>query len=328
MTSMAPQPPPDDDLRSDPDVPEGVRYDPDLAVHEPMQVPERPPDPSRRRTALLLFPFGLLALSLGVYVLFGLIAEEGKTAADYLDDIRLHPGSGWQAALELSRLVSHEDAALRDPRFVAELLSLFEGSAGPDPRLRRYLALTLGRLRDPRSVDALVGALDDPDLMTRLYALEALGAIGDPLAISPLLSRLSDADPDVRKVTAHALGSLGGARSIGPLRGALNDPVVDVAWNAALSLARLGDPGGAPLLARMLDRSYLDGVTRPDESNERRRMSEVQKEQAMINALSGLALLGDRDHLERVGALSEFDPSLRVRQAALAALGSIREPAP
>jgi hypothetical protein len=116
MTSMAPQPPPDDDLRSDPDVPEGVRYDPDLAVHEPMQVPERPPDPSRRRTALLLFPFGLLALSLGVYVLFGLIAEEGKTAADYLDDIRLHPGSGWQAALELSRLVSHEDAALRDPR--------------------------------------------------------------------------------------------------------------------------------------------------------------------------------------------------------------------
>ena len=161
MMPMIPpyDPPVGDDLRSDPDVPEGVHYDPDLAVHEPMQVPDHPPEPSRRRGALLLFPFGLLAFSLAVYVLFGLITDEGKTAMDYLDEIRLRPGSGWQVALELSRVVTHDEAARRDPRFVPELLSLFEGSTGRDPKLRRYLALTLGQVGDGRSVAALVDAL-------------------------------------------------------------------------------------------------------------------------------------------------------------------------
>lgn len=315
--------PPDEDLRADPDVPEGVHYDPDLAVHEPARVPDRPVDPSRRRSPLLLFLAGILGLTLAVYVLFGLIADEGKTSSDYLDEIRLRPGSAWQIAFELSRMIGHEDPARRAPDLTLRILSLFENPVDADPRLRRYLALTLRELRDPVSVDALIGALGDEDLQTRLYAAEALGAIGDRRALPALLPGITAPEPDLRKVTAHALGSFDGPEVHATLRAALNDPFVDVAWNAALSLARLGDPAGAPLLVRMLDREYLRGVTRADEQGRPRRMTEDQVRQAMINAMHGLVRLQDRSHLETIRAVADADPDLRVRQSALEALGAL-----
>ncbi len=326
MARMGQDPPSGDDLRADPDVPEGVRYDPDLAVHEPARVPSRPIEPSRRRSPLLLFAGGLLTLSLVVYVLFGVIADEAKTSSDYLSEISLRPGSAWQTAFELSRMIEREDAARRDPQFVPRLVALFERSGDRDPRLRRYLALTMRQMRDPATVGALIGALEDDDALTRLYAAEALGAIGDPRAVPALVRLLSSPDADLRKVTAHALGAVDDDAALAALRLALNDPVVDVAWNAALSLARRGDAAGLPLLSRMLDRAYLDGVTRSDESGERRGMTEIQKEQAMINAVHGLTLLREGAPLETIRSLGRSDPSLRVRQAALESLSSLDAP--
>ena len=325
---MGHEPPADEDLRADPDVPEGVYYDPDLAVHEPARVPDHPLVPSRRRSPLLLFVGGILGLALGVYVLFGLIADEGKASTDYLDEIRLRSGSGWQVAFELSRMIGRENPAQRDPGFTPRLLDLFERSVDADPRLRRYLTLTLRELRDPSTVEALLGALDDEDLQTRLYAVEALGAIGDPRALPALLPLVAGHEPDLRKVTAHALGSMDAAETRSALRRALNDPIVDVAWNAALSLARIGDPEGVPLLARMLDRDYLRGVTRADEEGVPRRMTEGQIRKAMINAVHGLVRLEDRSRLESIRRVADSDPDLRVRQAALQALDALSPPRP
>ena len=164
--------PPDD---SDPDIPEGIRYDPDLAVHEPMEVPAGTTAPSPGRTSLLIFPLGLLALCLVVYVLFGLIADEGKSASDYLDSIRLGRADAWQAAHELSRLLATEDAVRRDPRILPRIIGLLEGSADADPRVRRYLILSLGRLEDARGVEPLIGALAEPDLQARHAGLSEEG---------------------------------------------------------------------------------------------------------------------------------------------------------
>ncbi|MCZ6695195.1 MAG: HEAT repeat domain-containing protein [Acidobacteria bacterium] len=325
---MGHEPPADEDLQTDPDIPEGIYYDPDLAVHEPARVPEHPLEPSRRRSPLLLFVGGILGLTLGVYVLFGLIADEDKTSSDYLDEIGMRSGSAWQVAFELSRMIGREDPARRDPSFIPRLLNLFERSIDADPRLRRYLTLTLRELRDPSSVEALLSALDDDDLQTRLYAVEALGAIADPRALATLLPLVGAPEPDLRKVTAHALGSMDGTETRSALRGVLNDPIIDVAWNAALSLARIGDPEGAPLLARMLDRDYLRGVTRADEEGVPRRMTERQIRQAMINALHGLVRLEDRSRLETIRMVAGSDPDLHVRQAALQALDALSPPRP
>jgi HEAT repeat protein len=327
------QPPPGDDLRSDRDVPGDIRYDPDLAVHEPMQPPEAPIEPSRRRSPLLLLALTLPALAIAVYVLFGLIANEGKSSDDYLNEIRMRRGAAWQAAFELSRLLPFEDPSRRDPRFVPRLLSVFESAREDDPRLRRYLALALRELRDPRATDPLLAALGDTDLLTRLYAAWALGEIGDPRAAEGLIPLLEDEEADLRKVGAFALGALrdwgaAGVRAAPALRGALHDPVEDVAWNAALALARRGDHAGLPLLRRMLDRGYLAGVQRPDENGISRRLTETQKDEAILNALVSLARLRDRASLETVRSLREADPSLKVRQAAAETLAALeRAPA-
>ncbi len=316
---------PTPDLRSDPDVPAGIHYDPDLAVHEPAGVPDEPMAPSRRRSPLLLFPLGLLALAVAVYVLFGLIANEGRTPSDYLDEIRLRRVDAWEPAFQLSRLLAQPDAANRDPRFVPDLITLFESSRDEDSRVRRYLALSLGEVRDPRAVEALLEALHDTDVQTAIYAAWALGAIGDARAAPGLLPLLDHEDAGLRKISAYALGALDAPESIAPLRALLHDPVEDVAWNAALSLARRDDRSGLPLLRRMLDRAYLDRVRRADESGTERALTEEQKEDAITNALRSLVRLGDTANLDAVRALRDSDPNLRVRQVAFESLEALRK---
>jgi len=99
--------------------------------------------------------------------------------------------------------------------------------------------------------------------------------------------------------------------------------VEDVAWNAALSLARRGDRSGLPLLHRMLDRAYLDGVQRADESGRPRALTEEQKEDAIKNALRSLVLLGDTGALDDIRRLRDGDPNLRVRQEAFGSLEAL-----
>jgi hypothetical protein len=313
-----------EDARSDPDVPAEIRYDPDLAVHEPAEVPAHPIAPSRRRSPLLLFAMAIVALSVGVYVIFGLIAREGRTSTDLLNEIRLGNGGAWQAAFELSRLLPTEDPRRRGERFAPDLVAVFERSRTADPRLRRYLALALGELGDRRAVDSLSAALRDPDPDARLYAVWALGAIGDKRA-APILSPLLESeDPGVRKVAAYALGAMAAPEAAAALRGLLNDPVEDVAWNAALALARLGDDASLPLLARMIDRRYLDTVRQTDDTGRTLPLSEERKEEAMINALRSIGRLGDRTHLAALRAVRDADPSLRVRQVAREAIDQMK----
>ncbi len=310
----------------DPDLPPGIRYDPDLAVHEPARADAPVTVPGQRRSPLLLFALGIAALAGLVYVLFGLIAGEGRTSGDVVNALRGRRGA-WQEALELSRLIPSEDRSRRSPRLVPDILSLFDDTRGDDPRVRRYLALALGETGDPRALAALVdAAAGDADPETRIYAAWGLGAIGDARGAPGLLPLLEADDPGLRKVAVYALGSLPAATGLAtPIRRLLHDPVEDVAWNAALALARQGDPGGAPLLSRMIDRAYLDAVRRDDGTGVLRTLSELQKEEAILAGLQGLARVGDRTHRESIGALRDSDPSLRVRQGAFETLAALEQ---
>ncbi len=270
---------------------------------------------ARRPLALLgqfvLIPLVIVLIGVSVFLLFGLVASEPDRPRDALAEIRSGSASRrWQAAWELSRML-RQPGRPADPALVPEIISTLEWAANEDPKVRRYLARTLGYLGDRRAVPALVSALEDPDTDTRLWAAEALGAIGDPAARAPLASLLSSRDRDLRKQAAHSLGSLGNPQARGDLQPLLQDEAVDVRWNAALALARLGDAAGAPVLLAMLDREGLEQV--PDIRPE-------QQEVAMVSALAALAALRHQESVDTIRSLSRNDPSLRVRQAALQAL--------
>ena len=174
-----------------------------------------------------IFPLSIVAVCVAVFVVFGMIASEGKGAREHLADVRTGGANRrWQAAFELAKVLqAGKDPALKDPAFTAEVAKVFDEAAGDDPRVRRYLALALGRIGDRRAVPALLKAVDDAgadgsraDPETQVYAVWALGVIGDPQAVPRLVALARSDDPGLRKAAVHALGAFpqrGGARGAG-----------------------------------------------------------------------------------------------------------------
>ena len=286
----------------------------------PEAEPETPP---RQTTPFLvlqffIFPMAIVAVCVTVFVIFGLIASEGKGARAYLDEVRTGSANRrWQAAFELSKVLqARKDPSLAEPGFADELVRVFSGAGADDPRVRRYLALALGRLGDKRAVPALVQAADprgdtpaDPD--TQVYAVWALGAIGDPEAIPILVKLAGSEDAGLRKAAAHALGSFPDDAARSALLTAVNDPVEDVRWNAAVALARRRDPAAAPVLLQMMDRRHL--ATIADLTSE-------QREEAVLQAVPAAGVVPDPALRSALEGLRDSDPSMKVRAAARAAL--------
>jgi HEAT repeat protein len=268
-----------------------------------------------------LIPLAVVGVAASVYVGFRSLLTDGRTAKDYLAEVR-NGGSDrrWPAAYELSRLMA--DPQVRADRTLGPaLVKAFEES-GNDQQVRRYLALAIGRLDPPLPADAVAGlthALDDPDGDTRISAIWALGSSGDPTVVPRLQSLFGSptSDAGIRKMVIYALGALPGDTQLPTLRQALQDQAPDVRWNAAVALARKGSHDGVPVLQQMLDRQYVErAVTRDVRQDEDRDpIAEV-----MISGLRAAATLKDDALKPSVTALSQQDRSMKVRQAALEAL--------
>ena len=289
----------------------------------PEQTP--PPETERQTTPFLvlqffIFPMAIVAVCVAVFVIFGMIASEGKGARDYLAEVRTGSANRrWQAAFELSKVLqARKDKVLGEPAFADELTKIFEESADDDPRVRRYLALALGRLGRAEAVPALLQAAQGsakapPDSETQIYAVWALGAIGDPAALPGLLEIARAEDPGLRKAVVHALGSLPDPRSADALAAALSDPVEDVRWNAALALARRRDARAAPVLLQMMDRAHLATIAD---------LTPEQREEAVEQAAAAAGPVPDPALRRALQGLVDTDPSPKVQEAARRALAT------
>ena len=195
-----------------------------------------------------LIPLGVVAITVLVYFGFRMMLTDTRTAQDYLSEIRTGgTNRRWPAAYELSRLMADPEVRLRDQTLVPGLVRAFEGSKGDDPRVRRYLALALGRLDRPlpeRASQLLIEALDDPDSETRISAIWALGSAGDTSVVPHIQRMYESPDAGIRKMAVYALGALPGEAQRVTLGAALEDPAPDVQWNAAVALARHNDVAG------------------------------------------------------------------------------------
>ena len=267
-----------------------------------------------------LIPLAVVALTVMVYVGFRSLIADDRSAEDYLVEIR-NGGTNrrWPAAYELSRMMA--DPKVRaDARLGPALVQALEESQDGDPRVRRYLALALGRLDPPlpaTAVAALTKALDDPDSEARITAIWALGSSGDASVVPRLQPLFESSDAGIRKMVVYALGALPGDAQILTLRTALHDSAADVRWNAAVALARHGSHEGVSVLGQMLDRAYLEQTVKRDVRQDE---DEDPIADVMISGLRAAASLKDETLKPSIASLSQQDRSMKVRQAAMEAL--------
>jgi HEAT repeat protein/PBS lyase HEAT-like repeat-containing protein len=294
----------------------------DVFKEAPVHPPEPARPPERKRSQFLappfLIPVLLLLLLLFIVYFFGLLSFDAKSPADLLAEVRTSAGEKRAvAAFELSRLGSLELPARARAAFVSDAVRTFEEESGKDLRVRRALALILGRLGDRRAVPALLGALEDPDVETQLYVIWALGAIGQPGPAGPLLSRLQHDDAGIRKMAAFSLGQIGDPKAVPALKAALQDPAPDVGWNAAIALARLGDRSALPVLLPLLaSRRPPPGLT------------PAQEVDLKINIIRSLRGMAGEPAASTLRAVASGDPSPRIRSEARALLAGGSESPP
>jgi HEAT repeat protein len=286
------------------------------AAAAPVPDPEAAP---RQTTPFLvlqffIFPMAIVAVCVTVFVVFGLISSDGRGARDYLAEVRSGSANRrWQAAFELSKVLqAKKDPVLADPRFISELVAAYEASADDDPRVRRYLALALGRLGERQAVPALRKGLGDTrDSEGLLFSIWALGVIADPQAVPELVALTRHDDAGIRKTAVHALGAFDNDEAREALREALKDGTEDVRWNAALALGRHNDPAAAGVLGQMLDRAHLESVSG---------LSPEQREDVILEAVRSASTTPDPSLVPGLEKLRDGDPNLKIREAARLAL--------
>ena len=272
-----------------------------------------------------LIPLLVVGATVLVYIGFRSLLSEDRSAEEYLTDIR-SGGSNrrWPAAYELSRLMADPAFVKKEEAILApELTKAFAESKNDDPRVRQYLALTLGRLTPPLPAETrqlLVEALNDKDSQTRISAIWALGSTGEASVSGDIERQYQSEDAGVRKMAVYALGSMPIDSGNDTLVKALEDAEPDVQWNAAIGLARHGRHEGVPVLRRMLDRAYVErNVTRqPQARDEVDPVGEV-----MISGLRAIAALKAAGVSDDIRTLSTGDQNLKVRQAAIEALKNL-----
>ena len=156
----------------------------------------------------------------------------------------LHDSFWWYereyAAVDLLHAIEKMNGAALDP-----LIHALQDKEGT---VRKFAAILLGKLGDPRAIeplsmtlydmhhdvgraaaeslakfgvpalDVLIEALSHPEMWIRIHSIHALGRIRDPRVVSALLEMLNDPEREVQKQVILTLGEVKDARSLPALQ--------------------------------------------------------------------------------------------------------------
>lgn len=258
---------------------------------------------------LFIVPALIVVFCLGIFLLVTITLEHPKTAQQYLEELRSDSTTRrWQSALELSRMLNNGEKIQFDDSLRAELVKTFVDAKTDDPKVREYLALVLGRLKEKSAVPALSDAVHDESGDVKIYSLWALGNIEDPAGGPAALSALSDTDQAVRRMAVGALSAMKYAPAKEALENNLGDSNQALRYDSAVALARLKDEKAVPTLLEMMK-------LKPTGQS-----GDEMIQSAKLAAIEGTQELNNASLHEQLVALSKNDPDLKVRDAALQAL--------
>jgi HEAT repeat protein len=282
-----------------------------------------------------IVPLGLVAVLVSVFFGLQVLRSRHPDPLATLGRLKgpsrfLLPWAGdpkrWQSGYDLSLLVRSGPGDGAEA-LIPELAAAFK-DAGGDLKLRRYLALALGRSGDGRAGPALREGLQDPDDATRLFCAWGLMQIADRSALPELRAAAADPDPGVRTMAVFALGQMGDREGAGALKTALGDAAIGVRWNAALSLARLGDASGEAVLIGILDggeagTGQVTGTGQTTGTGQATGTEGAGDAAAPLNAIRALALLKDDAARTALKRATESGQTEEIRGAARLALEAI-----
>ncbi|HTC21786.1 MAG TPA: HEAT repeat domain-containing protein [bacterium] len=258
---------------------------------------------------LFIVPAAIVAVALGIFLLGTLAIQHPKSAQEYLEELRSDSTSRrWQAAYELSRMLNQGKKIQFDDNLRADLVKTFVEAKKDDPRVREYLALVLGRMKEKSAVPALCDAVGDESSDVKIYSLWALGNIEDPAGGPVALQALSDPDPEVQRMAVGAVSALRYEPAKNLLEANLNSSNEGLKYDSAVALARIKDENAVPTLLYMMN---LKATGQPGD--------EII-ESAKIAAIEGARELNDIGLHTKMIDLSKNDPDLKVREEAMDAL--------
>lgn len=137
---------------------------------------------------------------------------------------------------------------LRTPRAIGALVGALSAK---EEEVRLACRDSLVAMKKP-AVKALIGALGNKDAFTRQHASEALGEIGDKDAGAPLIKVLDDENRLVRLAAAYAVGKVKDSAATQPLMARLKDTDRETREAAAVSLGQIADQAAVSSLTSAL----------------------------------------------------------------------------
>ncbi len=266
------------------------------------------------------------AFRLGVYALVRLGTYEPLASA-VLDGGDRPATTWWPVAYAFGRI--------NDRRAQPVLTQLLKAPGKYSPA---FAARGLGAIKDPASVDALIGLMSAPNAPQEVVvsAVRALAAIGDRKAAAPIAKLVIDTtDPNLRLECVRALGALRAAEGLPVVQDLLTDPWPALRAEALRSAAAIDQESFLLVLSGMdpdpqwIVRAALVEVLAtlaPDIALERvRSMLRDEDRRVVPSVLRALQRLKAPDAAEM--ALAQLkEPDFVVRGTAADLIGALKPP--
>jgi len=196
----------------------------------------------------------------------------------------------------------------------------------PIPLVLSSLLAQLGDAEGVAQLGDMTALTDelDPEREYRMYAAMTLGAIGDELpeaqrevAARTLIGLLEKDDPGMVLVAIAGLQNLPSSGTVPALTGMLASASLEQRGSAALSLATLGEAGGAAVLRELLQPASYE----VERTSDARRWPAARVSESRTKALDALAELGLLAPAELDPLLEDADAAVRTRALALRSAG-------
>ena len=263
--------------------------------------------------AFFLIPLIITIFGVMFFFMFKVLTYETSAPEDYLTDIQIGSATKrWQAAFELSKLLSNPEMVPTDEGFKNKMISIYEHSIHDNPMVRTYMALAMGRTGQQEYGPTLMNGMNDKDKGSRLAAIKALGLLAYAPAVNGIQEFADEKYSNAERLAATiALGNMGDKSLIPILQKLLDDEEPNIRWDAAIALAKLEDSSGVEVIVNLLDRSYFEHFTEVDEEEE---------VQAIMIAIQVSSQFPSNLFVTNLLKLAAFDKNMQIRDLAIKTL--------